>query len=196
MRVHLLLILVPLIAGCDHFDRFRVGPVTVPTHKNKTAPMSFHDLSATDISGNLVRMDQFAGRKVMVVNTASECGFTKQYQQLQELYEQYRDQGLVILGFPSNDFGGQEPGSESQIASFCEKNYGVTFPMMAKVNITGDKPHAVYHWLMNKEQNGVMDAPVKWNFNKFLIDEQGRLVKYLPSSADPLGEEVLDWVGK
>lgn len=158
--------------------------------------MTFHDLSATDINGELIRMDQFKGKKVMVVNTASECGFTKQYQQLQELYGMYQDKGLVILGFPSNDFGGQEPGTEEEIAAFCEKNYGVTFPMMAKVSIKGDETHAVFNWLTNKEQNGVMDTKVEWNFNKFLIDEEGQLVMHLPSKVDPLDKKVLEWVEK
>ncbi len=139
-------------------------------------------------------MDRFKGKKVIVVNTASECGFTGQYAPLQELYDTYKDKGLVVIGFPSNDFGGQEPGSEEEIATFCQKNYGVTFPMMAKVSIKGDDMHPVYFWLTNKEQNGVMDARVEWNFNKFLIDEEGRLVKHLPSKVEPLDDEIINWV--
>lgn len=156
--------------------------------------MSFHELSATSLDGELVKMDQFKGKKVIVVNTASECGFTKQYAQLQELYAEYEAAGLVILGFPSNDFGGQEPGSEEEIGAFCQKNYGVTFPMMSKVSIKGDDIHPVYHWLTHKSQNGVMDASVKWNFNKFLIDEEGRLVEHFGSSVEPLDDEILGWV--
>lgn len=156
--------------------------------------MSFHELSATSLNGELVKMDQFKGKKVIVVNTASECGFTKQYAQLQELYEQFGSKGLVILGFPSNDFGGQEPGTEEEIGAFCQKNYGVTFPMMSKVSIKGDDVHPVYHWLTNKSQNGVMDASVKWNFNKFLIDEEGRLVEHFGSNVEPLDDEILGWV--
>ncbi len=156
--------------------------------------MSFHELSATTLSGEVIHMDQFEGRKVIVVNTASECGYTGQYQQLQELYERYKTDGLVVIGFPSNDFGGQEPGTEQEIAAFCEQNYGVTFPMMAKVSIKGDEKHAVYNWLTSKDQNGVMNATVKWNFNKFLIDERGKLVKHLPSSVAPLDDEILKWV--
>jgi glutathione peroxidase len=155
---------------------------------------SFHALEAIDINGNTVSMSSFAGKKVMVVNTASECGFTPQYKQLQELHEAYKDKGLVILGFPCNDFGGQEPGTGDEIEAFCQKNYGVTFPLMAKVSIKGDAPHPVYRWLTNKSENGVMDASVKWNFHKFLIDEQGHLVKALGSGIEPFDEEVVGWL--
>jgi glutathione peroxidase len=141
-----------------------------------------------------VRMDRFAGKKIMVVNTASECGYTPQYRQLQELYDLHKDQGLVILGFPSNDFGGQEPGTEQDIAAFCEKNYGVSFPMMAKVTVKGADAHPVFQWLQQKQRNGVKDAKVDWNFNKFLIDEQGRLVEHLSGKVSPLDDRILDWV--
>ncbi|MBL7953626.1 MAG: glutathione peroxidase [Flavobacteriales bacterium] len=156
--------------------------------------MSFYDLSATDINGQLVKMDQFRGKRVIVVNTASECGYTPQYAQLQELYEKYKDKGLVIVGFPSNDFGGQEPGTEAEIATFCQKNYGVTFPMMAKVSTKGKEQHAVYQWLANKSQNGVMDTEVKWNFHKYLINPDGVLSMSMESGVSPLDERVIAWV--
>ncbi len=184
----------PALLACEHFDRARVGPVSFPIEHPHPPVMSFHGLSATSLNGELVRMDQFKGKKMIIVNTASECGFTKQYAQLQELYDLYKEKGLVIIGFPSNDFGGQEPGTEAEIAAFCQKNYGVTFPMMSKVSIKGDSVHAVYNWLTSKEQNGVMDANVKWNFNKFLIDEEGRLVDHFGSGVGPLDDEILDWV--
>lgn len=185
---------IPVLLACQQFDRFRVGPVTFPIEQPQPPAMSFHELSATSLQGELIRMDRFKGKKLIVVNTASECGYTGQYGPLQELYEKYQDKGLVVIGFPSNDFGGQEPGSEQEIAAFCQRNYGVTFPMMSKISIKGDDVHPVYFWLTNKEQNGVMDATVKWNFNKFLIDEEGRLVKHLPSTVGPLDEEIIDWV--
>ena len=156
--------------------------------------MSFHALSATDIHGNVVSMDSFRGKKVLVVNTASECGYTRQYAQLQELYEAYKDQGLVVVGFPCNDFGGQEPGTEAQIEAFCQKNYGVTFPLMAKVHVKGKEVHPVYQWLTSKAQNGVMDETVRWNFHKFLIDEEGRLVAAYGSGTTPLDDKILNWV--
>jgi glutathione peroxidase len=180
-----------LILGC--FNTVQVAP---PVNEQTSAPSmkSFHTLTATDIHGASVSMSAYAGKKVMVVNTASECGYTPQYKQLQELYDQYREKGLVILGFPCNDFGGQEPGSEAQIEQFCQKNYGVTFPLMGKVSIKGDAPSPIYRWLISKAENGAMDTSVKWNFHKFLIDEQGHLVKALGSGVEPFDEEVIGWL--
>ncbi len=193
MRI-VILFAFPALLACEHFDRASVGPVSIPIEHPHPPSMSFHALSATSLNGELVRMDQYKGKKIIIVNTASECGFTKQFAQLQELYAEYEAAGLVILGFPSNDFGGQEPGSEEEIGAFCQKNYGVTFPMMSKVSIKGDEIHPVYHWLTNKSQNGVMDASVKWNFNKFLIDEDGRLVDHFGSGVEPLDEAIRGWV--
>ncbi len=184
-----------LVSGC--FNRVQVGPVTIPVNGQDTRPipaMSFFDLSATDINGQLVKLDRYRGEHIMVVNTASECGYTPQYAQLQELYDAYKDKGLVIIGFPSNDFGGQEPGTEQEIATFCQKNYGVTFPLMAKVSTKGKEQHAVYHWLADKSQNGVMDTEVKWNFHKYLIDPDGLLRMSLESGISPLDERVIAWI--
>lgn len=189
------LLLIPSLLACTGADMARVGPVKVSTSNTQSTPaMSFHDLSATDINGKPVSLSEFKGKKVLVVNTASECGYTKQYAQLQELYAMYQDKGLVIIGFPCNDFGGQEPGSEAEIATFCQKNYGVTFPMMSKISVKGDDVSPVYQWLTSKEQNGVLDAKVKWNFHKFLIDEEGRLVAEYGSGTTPLDDKILDWV--
>jgi glutathione peroxidase len=189
------ILLIPSLLACSGADMVRIGPVKVPTSSAQSTPsMSFHDLSATDINGNPVSLSEFKGKKVLVVNTASECGYTKQYAQLQELYAMYQDKGLVIIGFPCNDFGGQEPGSEAEIATFCQKNYGVTFPMMSKISVKGDDVSPVYKWLTSKEQNGVLDAKVKWNFHKFLIDEEGRLVAEYGSGTTPLDDKILDWV--
>lgn len=166
-----------------------------PTASTPTQPtMNFHQLSADDIHGRPFDMASLKGRKVLVVNTASECGFTPQYKQLEELYERYKDKGLVVVGFPSNDFGGQEPGDEKQIAAFCTKNYGVTFPMMAKVYTKGPEQSPVYAWLTQKKLNGVLDSEVKWNFQKYLIDEQGRLVAMYPSKEEPLSPEIINRV--
>lgn len=193
MNAVTLLIATFSLLACS--DAVRVGPVKAPLKSNPEAKvMSFHELSATDIDGKTTSFADLKGSKVLVVNTASECGYTRQYAQLQELYEQFKDKGLVVIGFPCNDFGGQEPGSEKEIAAFCQKNYGVTFPMMAKVRIKGSDPHPVFQWLTSKAHNGVMDAVVKWNFHKFLIDEEGRLVNALPSGVGPLDEKILSWV--
>jgi glutathione peroxidase len=172
---------------------FGCGIATTGSTQNQPT-MSFHQLKAVDINGNSYDMAQLAGHKVLVVNTASECGFTPQYKQLEELYEQYKDEGLVIIGFPSNDFGKQEPGDEKTIAEFCQKNYGVTFPMMSKVHTKGGQQNPVYAWLTQRKLNGVLDSEVKWNFQKYLIDEEGRLVTMYPSAQEPLSEAIINWV--
>ncbi len=154
---------------------------------------AIHPYEMDKIDGGKVRFSDFKGKKLMVVNVASRCGYTSQYQQLEELYQAFKEK-LVIVGIPSNDFGGQEPGSNEDIASFCQSNYGISFLMTAKVSITGPKAHPVYQWLTMKEYNAVLDSEVKWNFNKFLIDEEGRLLKWLPSSVSPLDPEVIDWL--
>lgn len=193
LRTPLLVMLALFTMGC--FNTVQVAPTSTSSGQTENRNMkTFHTLEATDIHGAAVTMSVYAGKKVMVVNTASECGYTPQYKQLQELHEQYRDKGLVILGFPCNDFGGQEPGTEAQIEQFCQKNYGVTFPLMGKVSITGNAPSPIYQWLTTKALNGAMDASVKWNFHKFLIDEEGRLVKSLGSSIEPFDEEVIGWL--
>lgn len=187
-----LLVSLCVLPGCG--NAVRVGPVKVPLQQPAANASSFFDLQAIDIHGEQVPMSRFKGNKLLVVNTASECGFTPQYKQLQELYEAYKDKGLVVIGFPSNDFGRQEPGSEAEIEAFCSKNYGITFPMMAKVHTKGGEQHPVYRWLTNKSLNGVMDASVSWNFEKFLIDENGLLVDNLGSGSDPMSERVLNWL--
>lgn len=141
------------------------------------------------LSGGTIDFAQFKGKKILIVNTASECGYTQQYEGLEKLYQRYKDK-LVVVGFPANDFGGQEPGSNNDIASFCKSKYGVSFPMAAKVVILGKKQDAIYKWLTHKKQNGVQDAEVKWNFHKFLIDEKGHLQAVFPSAAKPEGPEL------
>ncbi|MBK8614641.1 MAG: glutathione peroxidase [Flavobacteriales bacterium] len=157
-------------------------------------PQSFYALSAMDISGQPVAMEKYKGHKVLVVNTASHCGYTPQYAQLEELYQRYAASGLIILGFPSNNFLWQEPGSNADIATFCSLNYGVTFPMMGKVDVKGKAMHPVYQWLTSKARNGVSDTTVKWNFQKYLIDEQGRLIGIFAPGTDPLSEEVVSLI--
>ena len=155
------------------------------------AMASFHDLVATTLEGDEFAFDQLQGKRVLIVNTASKCGFTPQYESLETLHQRYGDQGLVILGFPCNQFGKQEPGSSDDIRSFCSKNYGVSFQMMEKIDVKGDNQHPVYAWLTRKELNGAGDHSVRWNFHKFLVNEKGELVAALGSGADPLGDEIL-----
>lgn len=139
------------------------------------------DLQLTDISGRTVRLRDHAGQVLLVVNTASQCGFTPQFAGLEELWTTYRDRGLVVLGFPSNEFGGQDPGSNDQIASFCQLNYGVSFPMMAKTEVNGANTHPLFQWLKDEAPGLLGSKGIKWNFTKFLIGRDGRVVKrYAP----------------
>lgn len=155
---------------------------------------TLHDFKATTIDGEMFDMAQLKGKKVMIVNVASKCGYTPQYKQLQELYVQYKDKGFVILGFPCNQFMGQEPGNEQEIKTFCERNYGVTFPLFSKIDVKGKNQHPIYQWLTQKNHNGVEDSEVSWNFNKYLIDENGNYVMHLKSGADPFDEKILNWL--
>lgn len=152
---------------------------------------SLHDFKVKTLEGADFNFVSLKGKKVLIVNTASECGYTPQYKDLEVLYEKYNAKNFTIIGFPCNDFGGQEPGSSNDIKTFCTKNYGVTFPMMEKVSIATSP---VYQWLTSKAQNGVLDATVKWNFNKFLVDENGKVVKHLPSSVKPMDAEITNWI--
>jgi glutathione peroxidase len=153
----------------------------------------FYDFKVKTLEGDEFDFSSLKGKKVMIVNTASKCGFTPQYKELQDLYENYGDK-LVILGFPANNFANQEPGTASEIRQFCTQNYGVTFPMMEKVSVKGDDIAPVYRWLTSKEYNGVMDSEVKWNFQKYLIDENGKLVDVIYSKEKPDSEKVLAWI--
>jgi glutathione peroxidase len=153
---------------------------------------SFYDLSINKIDGTPLDLSQFKGKKILIVNVASECGYTKQYEALQKVYDAHKDK-LVILGCPSNDFGGQEPGTSEEIVTFCKKNYGVTFPLTEKVGIKS-APHSLYQWLTQRTLNGVSDGNVKWNFTKFLIDENGKWVKNLPSGVKPDDAEIINWI--
>lgn len=155
---------------------------------------TIHQFKVKTLDGKEFDLSTLKGKKVMVVNTASKCGFTPQYKLLQSLYETYGGKGFEIVGFPANNFMGQEPGSNEDIKAFCSENYGVTFPMMAKVSVKGKDIHPLYSWLTEKRLNGVQDAPVKWNFQKFLIDENGRLVDVLPPATKPDDQKVLDWL--
>jgi glutathione peroxidase len=145
---------------------------------------TFHDFSATAIDGAETDLAQYKGKTVLVVNVASKCGFTPQYEGLENLYEQYEDQGLVVLGFPCDQFGHQEPGSEDEIQEFCQLTYGVKFPMFAKVDVNGSDAHPLYQWLRT-QKSGVLGDRIKWNFTKFLIDGDGNVVKRYASTTKP-----------
>jgi len=152
---------------------------------------SLGDFKATSIDGRAVDLGDYAGQVVLVVNTASQCGFTPQYTGLQELHDSYADQGFTVLGFPCDQFGNQEPGDEAEIASFCERNFGVTFPLFAKVDVNGDEAHPLFGWL-REEKGGLLGSKIKWNFTKFLVGRDGQVVKrFSPTSApEKLGGDV------
>lgn len=145
---------------------------------------SLHDFSAKAIDGREVDLASYDGKVVLVVNTASKCGFTPQYRGLQELYEKYGDQGFAVLGFPCDQFAHQEPDGEDEIAAFCERNYGVTFPMFAKVDVNGDEAHPLWQWL-REEQGGLLSGTIKWNFTKFLIGRDGAVVDRFAPATKP-----------
>lgn len=154
---------------------------------------NIYQFSLKGINGDPIELSQYKGKKILIVNVASACGYTPQYRQLQELYESYGDK-VVVLGIPSNDFGGQEPGTEAEIADFCSSKFGVTFPMTVKTKVKGSDKHELYQWLTDKSKNGKLDTKVRWNFHKFLIDENGEIYKDFPSGVSPLDSQILDWI--
>lgn len=157
---------------------------------------NIYQFKPQDISGNIFDFSHLKGKKIMIVNTASKCGFTKQYADLEELYQKYKENDFIIIGFPSNDFLWQEPGSNQEIAEFCRIKYGVSFPMMSKISVKGRNIHPLFKFLTEKKQNGKSDSKVKWNFQKFLIDRQGNLSRVFPPSTSPVDKEILDWIEK
>ena len=158
--------------------------------------MTFYSFEAEAINGKKINMDQYRGQVILVVNTASRCGFTPQLAGLEELYRKYKDYGFAVLGFPCNQFGYQEPGNHDEITDFCEVNYGVTFPMMSKISVKGDDQHPLYKWLTSKSDNGLEDSKVSWNFQKYMIDEEGRLVGHVPPRKKPHTKEIMEWLGE
>lgn len=151
---------------------------------------TIYNYSATTIDGEEISMKSFEGKVLLIVNTASKCGYTPQYKSLESLYKKYHSQGFEIIGFPANNFMKQEPGSNEEIKSFCEKNYGVSFPMMSKISVKGKDIHPLYSFLTSKEQNGVIDGSVKWNFQKYLINQKGEVIAKFSPGDDPMGEDI------
>ena len=158
------------------------------------APGSFYKLQAILNNGTVLDFSTLKGKKILVVNTASECGLTPQYEQLQAIYEKYKDKNFVIVGFPANNFGAQEPGTNQEIATFCQQNYGVSFPMMSKISVKGGDMHPVYQFLTQKAKNGLEDSEVQWNFQKYLINENGELAKVVSPRVLPTDAEITNWI--
>ncbi len=158
------------------------------------AQTSFYDYTVKTLEGEDFPLSQLKGKKVLVVNTASKCGFTPQYEQLEAIYKQYGDDNFVVIGFPANNFMKQEPGTAEEIREFCTQNYGVTFPMMAKISVKGEDMAPIYHWLTEKAKNGVEDSKVRWNFQKYLINEKGELEKIFYPKVKPDSDEIISWI--
>lgn len=155
---------------------------------------SFYELNANTIDGNTFNFSELKDKKVLIVNTASKCGLTPQYEELQKLYEKYEGQNFMIIGFPANNFLKQEPGANEEIKAFCSKNYGVTFMMMSKISVKGDDMDPVYKWLTQMELNGVMDSKVSWNFQKYMIDESGNFVDFVKPQEKPDSPKIVNWI--
>ena len=176
--VVVLFILISIMVAKSINENIAIDPLT-----------SFFNLEANSIEGKARKMEEFKGKKILVVNVASKCGLTPQYAELETLYQKYSDK-LVILGFPSNDFFRQEPGNNEEISSFCSKNYSVTFPLFEKIKVKGSKKHGVYDWLTDSKQNGWNKKGPSWNFTKYLIDEDGKLIKRFSPRTSPLSDQI------
>ncbi len=166
-----------------------------PAPKADAIPKSIYDFKVESLTGGTIDFSAFKGKKILIVNTASQCGNTHQYADLQKIYDKYQGK-LVIVGFPANDFGKQEPGSNQEIAEFCTQKYNVTFPMAAKISVVGDDMAPIYQWLTQKKFNGLQDSQVQWNFQKYLIDENGKLVAVFEAGMSPLRSMVTDAIEK
>jgi glutathione peroxidase len=158
--------------------------------QNKDKKMKIYDIEVKDIDGNQVKLEQYRGKVLLLVNVASQCGFTPQYEGLQKIYAKYRDQGFLVLGFPANNFGGQEPGADQEIKTFCSTRFHVTFPMFSKISVKGADKHPLYKYLTEAETDPEFAGEIKWNFNKFLVDRQGNLIARFDSPDTPEGEKV------
>ena len=156
----------------------------------------FYDFKVKTLEGQEFDFSSLKGKKVMVVNVASKCGLTPQYKDLEEVYEKYQSDNFVIIGFPANNFMNQEPGTATEIRKFCTDNYGVSFPIMEKISVKGDDMHPVYQWLTSKSKNGVRDSEVSWNFQKYLIDENGNLFEVIPPKEKPTSDKVIAWISE
>jgi glutathione peroxidase len=164
------------------------------TTANSMEKQTIYQFKVEDLSGKTFDFSSLKGKKILVVNTASKCGLTPQYKDLEKIYKEYKDKGFVIVGFPANNFGQQEPGTNSEIETFCEMNYGVTFPMMSKISVKGSDMHPIYQFLTQKAKNGLQDSEVEWNFQKYLINENGELAKVISPQVLPTDDTIVNWI--
>ena len=188
LKIGLVVILLLITGGIAAAYRF--GMIFNPSPSAPPPEKSMYEFSMKDIDGKDVKLDAYRGKVALIVNTASKCGLTPQYEGLQKLYDKYKDQGFVILGFPANNFMGQEPGTEKEIKDFCNLKYNVSFPMFSKISVKGADQHPFYTFLTNKESNPGFGGDITWNFEKFLIDENGKLIHRYRSTIKPLSDEI------
>jgi glutathione peroxidase len=185
-------IIATLIFGQTQAQSKKVTSTKAKTTMNKT----IYQFKVEDLEGNEFDFASLKGKKVMIVNTASKCGLTPQYEGLEKIYKEYKDNNFVVIGFPANNFASQEPGTDAEIGVFCQRNYGVTFPMMSKISVKGDDKNEVYQFLTEKAKNGVQDSEVEWNFQKYLINEKGELEKVISPKTVPTDPEIITWIKK
>jgi glutathione peroxidase len=194
MKLAALTCCIALLFSCQN-----KAQTTMETITNSSVPMdtqSIYQFKVEDLSGNTFDFTSLKGKKIIIVNTASKCGYTPQYEQLEAIYNKYKNKNLVIIGFPANNFMWQEPGTNAEIATFCKSKYGVTFPMMAKISVKGKDMHPIYQFLTQKKLNGVLDSKVEWNFQKYLINEKGQLEQVYMSGVKPNDEKIINWIEK
>lgn len=184
-----------LLSSCFDANKVTSRPKEVPFNTTQTMPTSFFQLKATALNGQQVSFEQYKGKKIIVLNVASKCGYTPQYADWERFYQDNKE-NTVVLGFPCNDFMGQEPGDANEIAEFCEKNYGVSFPMFEKVHVKGEKASEVYRWLTDPSLNGWNKQEPTWNFCKYLINENGELTHFFASKVTPNSQEFVEAFGK
>jgi glutathione peroxidase len=193
MKKIILLVALIVLSACNQAQKSK--PVQKKKSDKKGMPKeNIYQFKMTDLYGKDFDFSSLKGKKVMVVNTASKCGYTPQYKDLEKLYETYKDKGFVIVGFPANNFGKQEPGTDGEIAEFCEQNFGVSFPMMTKTSVKGADMNPVYKFLTQASKNGFEDSEVAWNFQKYLIDEKGHVVKMYRSKILPTDAAIVKWI--
>ncbi|MDX5583631.1 MAG: glutathione peroxidase [Aureibaculum sp.] len=197
MKNIILLILIISIISCkensEKEEKLDKGMATTETASQQQAE-DIYQFNVKTLSEEDFDFSSLKGKKVMIVNTASKCGLTPQYKDLQSLYDTYKNENFVIVGFPANNFAKQEPGTNAEIAEFCQLNYGVSFPMMAKISVKGKDMHPLYQFLTQKSKNGFEDSEVSWNFQKYLIDEQGNLVQVITPKTLPTDESIVSWI--
>lgn len=191
MKKFALFVTIIIIFSCRNQAQYNKSTMETQT---PILTEKIYQFKVTDLYGQEFDFATLKGKKILIVNTASECGLTPQYKDLEAIYEKYKNLNFVIVGFPANNFGSQEPGSNEQIAKFCKMNYGVTFPMMSKISVKGNDKHELYKFLTEKNRNGLQDSEVDWNFQKYLVNEQGELVKVLSPRVLPTDAAIVGWI--